>query len=412
MAFHDRKTDLGSDIKKSGTYRARNNELFSRKIKTDKNSSTKIYSRDADNLYPLRLEKVINNSPTGKRCANLMAKYIGGKGNRINFPVSKELKINDILRMASRNIAYQYGVYFRLKYSVDTDRSIIEDNLIFSVGSTEVMDYVSMAKSCEDDNDYPGKFYFLEDDKKGGLLSNNSEDIERWYYPYNRNNAIIKAQMLNDCKLKGIDSPTIEQMIQNYRGQVYYLNMTPEYIYALPLSDSVYNDMDTEFRISNYNNTQTRSGFLGKTMITKYEGDEEDSDDFDKEVKTFLGSENSSSVFTVEVPINASDDLSKAFVVTQLKAQFDDKLFEKTVMNLRQNIMGAFNNIPEPLIFSASGALFGTNADTYNEMKKFYWEQNEFERSQLEETLRMFGYSIDIIPMVVETNTETTSNGN
>lgn len=409
MAFHDRNN---SPSKESGVYRARNNELFSRVIKANSSSTTKIYSRDADNLYPLRLEKVINSSPTGKRCANLMAKYIGGKGNRVNFPVSKELNINDILRKASRSIAYQYGVYFRLKYLVDVTKSATDGKLSFYTGYSEVLDYVSMAKSKEDDTDYPGKYYVIEDDCKGGLLTG-SDDVERWYYPYNRNNAVIKDQMLNDCRIKGIKEPTIEQMLQNYRGQVFYLNLTPEYIYALPLADSVYNDMDTEFRISNYNNTQTRKGFLGKTMVTKFEEDEEAADAFDEELKSFLGAENSSSVFTVEVPANTGVDLDKAFVVTQLKAQFDDKMFESTVKNLRQNIMGAFNNIPEPLIFSASGSLFGTNADTYTEMKTFYWEQNEFERSQLEETLRMFGYIIDIIPMVVETNTEIpVTNGN
>lgn len=124
-------------------------------------------------------------------------------------------------------------------------------------------------------------------------------------------------------------------------------------------------------------------------------------------MKEFLGSENSSTVFTVSVPQNIDKDLDKSFVVQQLKPQFDDKLFESTIKNLRQNIMGAFNNAPEPLIFSGSGSLFGTNADTYVEMKKFYWEQNEDERSMLEQTLRMLGYEVNIIPIVVETNTVT-----
>jgi len=391
-----------------GTYRAKNTELFSREIKADKNTSDKIYSRDADNMYPLRIEKVINNSPTGRRCANLMAKYIAGQGNASNFPVGKGLFINDILRKASRSIAYQYGVYFRVKYIVDMDKSQIDGIPAFKPGAVEVLDYVVMAKSKEDDADYPGKIYALKDNCEGGLL-NSDEDLDKWYYPYNRDSKVIRAQMRNDCKLKGIDSPTMEQLIQNYRGQVYYLNLTPEYIYALPLGDSVYNDMDTEFRISLYNNTQTRKGFLGKTIVVKYEEDEDAAEEFDEELAEFLGAENSSTVFTVEVPQNIDKDLDKAFVVNQLKAQFDDKLFESTIKNLRQNIMGAFNNIPEPLVFSGSGAMFGTSADTYTEMKLFYWEQNEYERSMLEQTLRMFGFEVNIIPIVVETKTVPTN---
>ena len=107
------------------------------------------------------------------------------------------------------------------------------------------------------------------------------------------------------------------------------------------------------------------------------------------------------------MPQNVDKDLDKAFVVQQLKAQFDDKMFGSTIKNMRQNIMGAFNNAPEPLIFSGSGSLFGTNAETYKEMKLFYWEQNEDERSMLEQTLRMFGYDVNIIPIVVESKTVT-----
>ena len=403
MAFNDRKS--GTDSAGAGTFRAKNTELFSREIKADSNSSDKIYSRDVDNLYPLRIEKVINNSPTGRRCANLMAKYITGKGNITNYPVSKGVFINDILRKAGRSIAYQYGVYFRLKYVLDAEKSQTDGTPAFKPGAVEVLDYVVMAKSKEDDADFPGKLYALKDNDGGGL-SNKEEDM-KWFYPYNRDNKVIKAQMLNDCKEKEIDNPTFEQMLHNYRGQVYYMNLTPEYIYALPLADSVYNDMDTEYRISNYNNSQTRKGFLGKTVIIKYEEDEEAEEDFDDEAKDFLGSENSSSMLTISIPQNIDKKLDEAFVIKQLPAQFDDKMFESTVKNLRQNIMGAFNNAPEPLIFSGSGSLFGTNAETYKEMKLFYWEQNEDERSMLEQTLRMFGYDVNIIPIVVETKTVT-----
>ena len=399
--------DRKSKDAKSGSYRADNVELFSREIKSDTNSSDKIYSRDADNLYPLRIEKVINNSPTGRRCANLMAKYIAGKGNTSNFKIGKKY-INDIISAASASISKQYGVYFRVKYGIDTTKVMSDGNLAFKTVYAEVLDYVLMAKSKEDDDNFDGKIYMLKDDEGG--MTGKDEDL-KWFYPFNQDPKVIKYQMLNDCKLKGIKDPSIEDLVKNYRGQVFYLNLTPEYIYALPLADSVYNDLDTEFRISTYNNTQTRKGFLGKTLITKYEdadGDDAD-EEFDEELKTWLGSENSSTVFVVTVPQSVTVDLDKAFVVNQLKPQFDDKLFESTIKNIRQNIMGAFNNIPEALVFAGSGALFGTSAQAYNEMKKFYWEQNEYERSQLEQTLRLFGFDVNILPMVDETITPNTN---
>lgn len=405
MADTRRGSRRNSKAETATKYRASAVELFSREITADKNSSTKIYSRDTDNLYPLRLERVINNSPTGRRCAILMAKYIAGNGNHTNFKIGKrrgrDYFINDLIRDASNNIAKQGGVYFKIKYRLDLVRSS-GNNIFFKTASTEILDYIVMALSKEDDLEYEGKYYILKSDDDGGILSDD-DDIEEWLYPYSTDSRIILSQMHRDCRLKGIESPNIGDLIRNYRGQVYYLNMTPEYIYALALGDSVYNDMDTEFRISLYNNIQTRKGFLGKTVITKYESDEEEAEDFEEEMQEFLGAENSGSVFIVEVPENTTVDLDKAFHIEQLKPQFDDKLYTTTVKNLRINIMGAFNNIPENLVFAGSG-IFGTSGETYEKMKEFYWEQNEQERSTLEQTLRLFGYDVNILPIVQEKN--------
>ena len=389
----------GSDTEDShGSLRAKNTELFSREISVDINASKKIYSRDADNLYPLRMEKIINSSPTGRRCANLMAKYIGGNGNEINFPIGKGKYINDIIRSSSTEIAYHNGVYFRLRYVIDQEASMEAQDLIFKSGSVEVMDGVIMAKSKEDDNAADGKFYALPDNGAGGIVS---DDVSRWFYPFNQDPKAIAYQMHNDCKIKGIKDPTPEDLIQNYRGQIFYLNLTPKFVYALPVGDMVYNDMDTEHRISIYNNTQTRQGFLGKTQITKFGDPDDETDDFDDEVKTFLGAENSSSVLIVDIPQGVNVDLDKAFMVNQLKPQFDDKLFDTTIKTCRVNIMGAFNNIPEALVF-ASSSMFSPTAETINELKRFYWEQNEAERSALEQTLRLFGYDVNILPLVEE----------
>ena len=52
-----------------------------------------------------------------------------------------------------------------------------------------------------------------------------------------------------------------QEMIKHYRGQVMYLNLTPKYRYAISKFESVFNDLDTEYRIGVYCNTMTRSGF-------------------------------------------------------------------------------------------------------------------------------------------------------
>lgn len=392
--------------KKNKSLRASNIELHSRDISVSADDK-KIYLRGEDNLYPLTLEKVINNSTTARRSSNLMAKFIVGKGvsPEQNAVINKRgERLNAIAKKAAKSIATQYGVFFHIDYGIDVENSVNEYN--FRKNSVKVLDYVPMAKSKEDDDGFPGKFYFLKLNEKGSAFEKSSSD--RWYYPYNPDRKVILAQMRNDCRLKGIENATIQQLIQNYRGQVYYLNLTPEYQYALPPWDVEYDNMDSEYRVSRYINNQTRSGWLGKTMVLKYEDDEEEDerspDSFNETLKANMGAENSADVLVVDIPTNATDDVEKAFKVVQLEPQYDDKLFDSTVKNLRQNIRGSFNNVPEILIDAGSGALFGPNSETYIEAKKFYWEQNEWERQDLEAALtELTGIETSFLPIVDET---------
>lgn len=399
--------DVGNNKKKS--LRASNIELQSRDISVSADDK-KIYLRDSDNLYPLRIEKVINNSKTGRRCSNLMAKFILGKGvdPSVDLIVNKRgEKLNAIAKKAAKSISTHYGVFFHIDWSIDVENSVNEFN--FKKSGIKVLDYVSMAKSKEDSDSFPGKFYFLKMNAKGDAFENASKD-NLWYYPYNPDKKVILSQMRNDCRLKKIEKPTIQQLVQNYRGQVYYLNQTPEYHYALPIWDSVYDDMDSEYRISRYTNVQTRTGWMGKTVVKKFADDAEEDDErkpndqsFNETLKKNLGAENSADVLVIDIPVNAAEDVDKAFKVDQLKAQYDDKLFNGTIRNLRDSIMGAFNNVPEILVYAGTGALFGPNSETYIEAKKFYWEQNEWERQDLESALtELTGIQVSFLPIVNE----------
>lgn len=392
--------------KKKKSLRASNVELQSRDISISKNDDKKIYSRDFDNLGPLRQEKVINNSPTGKRCAYMMSKFIAGNGvdDSIDIIVNQYGEsLNDIIDQASVDIAYQYGVFFLQKYMIDVENSV--DSIKFKRKSTKVLDYVPAAISKEDDDNWPGKIYILDQKEECDEFEKVTDETT-WYYPYNPDSKVILSQMRNDCKLKGIGNPSHKQLSQNYRGQVLYMNLTPKFKYALPLADVVYDDMDSEHQFSRYVNKNARNGWLGKTVITKFDDDEEEDNErssgktFDDVIKENMGAENSDSVLVISVPTSAVDDVNKAFKVDQVKAQFDDKMFDKSTDNARKNIMGAFNNIPEILVSAGNGALFGPNSDTYKEAKKFYWEQNETERFKLEKTLKkLFGFEINILPL-------------
>lgn len=381
-------------------------ELNKRETKVDKANGKNIYLNGVDNLYPNEVERVINSSPTAFRCAKLMSKYIGGAG--ISKPEGgvykyselktvndkKSYKITDIISLASRSISYQYGVFFYIGYGLNEQGDVIPVCL-------DVLDYTKCRISKEDTEENKGKVYYKDYEGKKEL--GKKGDDEYWFYPYNPNEKVILEQIKKDSN----NEEDLAKAIKHHRGQVYYLNLTPEYVYALSLVDSVYNDADTENRISIYNNKQTRSGFLGKTVVVVQGLDEEADKEVKENVSKFLGAENSDSVYHLSV--DSALDLNNIIKFEQLEPQFDDKLFTETKNTIRENIMGAFNNIPEPLVMSSKGSLFGTNSETYKEMKLFYSEQTEEEREKLQEALHYLGFPYIIEPIVRPDSEQTES---
>ena len=392
---------------KVGKVRAKLVEMFTRVISlvnTEKN--THIYWNGDDNLYPNEIERVINNSPTAFRASRLMAKFIGGSGvlniaNGLPFKYEelpfvnskKAYKITDIISIASKDRSVQGGVWFHIGYGINEEGILYQKTI-------DILPYVKPRLSKEDDNDSQGKI-FLKDWSISKNLFGSSKEKTKWYYPYNPNPKVVTAQIKADAK----DAIDLQEAIEHYRGQVFYLNYTPEFKYALPPVDSVFNDADSEYRVGLYTNTQTRRGFLGKTIVVTQGLDVEQVDGVRDDLAKFLGSEDSGDLYHLDV--DQADDITKVIYVNQLKPQFDDKLFEVTDKRIRRNILGAFNNIPEALINASDGALFGTSADTYVQMKLFYSEQVEEDREKLQETLTYLGFPCKIIPIVEKTQTPT-----
>lgn len=353
--------------------------LFKRSILIP-TSKEKIYHNGDNNLYPNEVERVINNSPTATRSAVMMAKYVAGSVNA-DYLINeqKNIFISDIISNMSRSITYYNGVFLHVSYGFDKETAKIKP-----VG-LEVLDFTKCRVAKDDDLENKGKVYY-HDFEVSGLQA---KDM-MWYYPFNKNETVIRQQIKADSN--GNDN--IIEAIRAYRGQVFYLNLMPEYVYPLSPIDSVFNDADSEYRFSIYTNSQMRRGFLGKTTVITQGLDGERNEQIREDIAEFLGAENASNIYHIEV--ENVENLDNIIKFVQLQPQFDDKLFEQTSRRITRNILGAFNNIPEPLVFSGSGALFGTNAETYKEMKLFYNEQTERERSSIEKTLNYIGFQVKI----------------
>lgn len=375
-------------------------EMFRRFIPLmTKDKAEHVYWNGEDNLYPNEIEAVITNSPTAKRAAKIMSKYIGGSGvldakagqlaKYASLPFVNEkkgYKITDIIRLASENISYQYGVFFHIHYGINDNGELYQKTI-------DVLEYSRCRLGKEDDEDNDGKIFyhdFCTKDKFGG-----KKKEKAWFYPYNPNKDVVIAQIKADAKKR--NATDLESSLKSYRGQVFYMNLS-QFRYALSPFDAVYNDCDTEYRMQLYRNTQTRSGFLGKVAVVTQGLDEETAKTVKDDLSEWLGSENSGSLYHLDV--DQADDITKVIYVNQLKPQYDDKLFVETDKTIRRNILGAANNLPEQMVSASDNALFGTTDGLFVEMKLFYSEQTEEEREKLQETLSYLGFPVIIEPII------------
>lgn len=376
-----------------GKARAKFIELYSRVIKKEGDKDDSIFYNGENNLYPNEIELAILNSPSGKNASKMMAKFISGKGvvNDIIVNEEKNYKLSKIVKIASTDISRQNGVYFHIGQRLNDSLELVP--------VLDVLEYTKVRIGKEDDNDNITKYWFKDCSKTKSIIGGKDKDDSTFYYPFSDKQNVILAQIDADYKLSGAKDLEVDLSVKlpYYRGQVYYMNLTPEFKYALSPFDAVYNDLDTESRISMYINRQVRTGFLGKTYVVTAGLDEEDEKQVQDDVKLWLGSENVGG--TYHFSIGATDDIDKVFKVGQMKAEIDEKLFTETKNTVKSNIYAAANNIPEQLIKS-DNTLFGTSADTYVEMKKFYTEQTLDERTELENTLTFLGFECKIIPII------------
>lgn len=377
-----------------GKFRAKFVELYRRFIPLAENKDESIYYNGENNLYPNEIELAILNSPSGKSASKVFAKYISGKGveNDVVVNPTKNYKLSKIVRMSATDVSRQYGTFFHIGQR-------LEQGVLIPV--LDILEYTKTRIGKEDDNDFVSKYWFKDCslEQKKSYLSNKKTESALWYYPFNADKDVILEQIFNDyVDAGGEDSEAdLATMLPYYRGQVYYMNLTPEFKYALSPFDACYNDLDSEYRVSMFTNRNVRTGFLGKTYVVTSGLDDEENNTVEEDIVKWLGSENIGG--TYHLALEAGADIEKVFKVGQVKAEFDDKLFSETKNTLRDNIYSQANNVPAQLV-KAETSIFGTQSETYVEMKKFYTEQTYDERKELEDTLTYLGFPCKIIPII------------
>lgn len=353
----------------------------------------KVFWNGENNDYSEEIERVISNSPTGARAREMFSKFIFGAGieDTFNVKLDNGRLLSEVAKDVIDDVVNQNGAFIHTTYGVETEKG----DVVFLPKVPKSLDYNKCRISNNDDDGNEGMILYKVFNKSDASSTKKEKNYKKKYYPFNPKQSVVKAQINEDAKLAGYEGEEWGEKIKHYRGQVMYLNLTPKYRYAISKFDSVFNDLDTEYRIGLYCNTLTRGGFLGKTALLTQGLDEETSDQLKEDVVNWLGADGSAGIYHLDV--EQAENLENVFKIVQVKSQFDDKQFEAIRNSLRRNILGAANNLPEGLAFADTTALFGGSGESYKQMKQFYWEQCEWERQKVEEAFWKLGFTFNFL---------------
>jgi hypothetical protein len=360
------------------------------------NTELQIYTNGHDNLYPERIERVINASPTAKSATKFFRKYILGRGisllNNVIINKEKQQTVKEYLKDLTDSYATQNGAFVRVMYDFEIQGETLEP----VKSGLEVIPFGYCRLGKPDDKKYSGKIFVYEhwDEKQPKF------DDMKAFNVYNPDPKVIKYQV-NQCK-----GNTLAQKIKNYPGQIYFFN--PENtIYPLAHIDQAFNDADSENRAAVYKNTILRKGFFGKTVvvtkplmgslsdvdvstledeqaISEFHRAKSEADKTSETIKKFIGAENSDGILHLQLEPGDDMKMEDAFYVKNIESNLDDKLFEFTERSTANNIRKAVNCIPSILIERNDNAIFSQSGEALKQAQLSFQDQCEEDRSLIE----------------------------
>lgn len=357
-------------------------------LKNEKEGLNAIYMNGHNDLYPYHVEKAINESSTASLAHRMHYKYIAGILGIEDFVVNNITGDTlSLLRTAAAvDLSYHNGFFIHINYAFD-----VETDSFKPVNPT-ILNYPDCRLNKQDDKGYWSKVFVDDFSKTTGKF--NSKKTGKWYYRYNPDKSVIIKQIKKDAEINEIED--VEEALRSYRGQVAYVKATAERPYTTSIADAVLNDCVSEAYISQYVNAQTVNGFAGKAVAFIRAGDDEEENEAIEMVQNWIGTDNSGGIYVQTV--DDTDDVEKMLKVVNFQGTFDDKMFEKTERSLRKKILGAFDNLPEILVYSGEGAMFGSNPETYVNAQKFYSNNTQELRELLNNSfLRILGIDMKLI---------------
>lgn len=355
--------------------------IVERALKLSANTGDKIITYGDGNLYPQEIANLIYASKTASAAVEKMTENIiceGFKNEEFrNITNDNGLNMDDILENTANDLARFKGWAWIVQYG-------LREGGYVPVGVYNVpFEYVRAEKSEN----------YLKDPK-----------IYNWRVFNNWDRQTVKATqvMQNSTVYNTYDPKNAPNEIadcgglENYNGQLLYVNLCTTRPYPISTFHSVRNEMDAENKNGKYVSRTLGRGFHMCSIVThgEFETDQEQQD-FTDTLTEMMGSENAGSVLTVRN--NNIEQKDKFITVDQLGSPIDRELYKAYVEPLRKDIAISAYNIPLPLIDSSLLTFSNASGEVIKELQKVYRNSLSKVRQRISRELaQMFGVDISI----------------
>lgn len=355
--------------------------IVERALKLSANTGDKIITYGDGNLYPQEIANLIYASKTASAAVEKMTENIiceGFKNEEFrNITNDNGLNMDDILENTANDLARFKGWAWIVQYG-------LREGGYVPVGVYNVpFEYVRAEKSEN----------YLKDPK-----------IYKWRVFNNWDRQTVKATqvMQNSTVYNTYDPKNAPNEIadcgglENYNGQLLYVNLCTTRPYPISTFHSVRNEMDAENKNGKYVSRTLGRGFHMCSIVTHGEFEtEQEQQDFTDTLAEMMGSENAGSVLTVRN--NNIEQKDKFITVDQLGSPIDRELYKAYVEPLRKDIAISAYNIPLPLIDSSLLTFSNASGEVIKELQKVYRNSLSKVRQRISRELaQLFGVDISI----------------
>lgn len=330
-----------------------------------------------DNIYPTRVERIINSSITSKSAAKMYGKFIMGAGFSIDlesFTVgrtkNRKLTPNKLLQAVANELKNFGACFIHVNYNAN-----------FKIDSVATIPYGYCRFGEADSQDYSGKVVVYNNwDKR--YCQKIEKSKFKTFDVFNPDPNVIAYQV----KMQG--------GFKNYKGQVYFLSMDQSALYPLAPVDVAIEDAESEYNFGVFRNRTIKKGFFVSTIIRHApfkdrEGENGESipgsaqseeKKFTNRITEFQGAENAESIMLLEDEFT-SDNPDGGLRIDKLKVDYNDKIFESWTTTTSNNIRKTFNNIPIVLIDYEAGRMGNTSGESFAAAQRFYNAMTSEERT-------------------------------